>query len=82
MVPHMPTPDLIPTAEVAEIVGVSVATVNRWADKGRLRTAAQAPGTTGAPLFARPDVIRLAEERRKAVADQLRRLDSAAGRPA
>ena len=78
----MPTPDLIPTSEVAEIVGVSVATVNRWAESGRLRTAAQAPGPTGARLFARPDVLRLAKERRQKVAADLARLDAAAGRPA
>lgn len=75
-------PDLIPTSEVAEIVGVSVATVNRWADSGRLRTAARAPGPRGARLFTRPDVTRLAKERRAEVAADLAKLDAAAGRPA
>lgn len=74
--------DLIPTAEAAEIVGVSVTTVNRWADSGRLRTAAQAPGPRGARLFARPDVLAMAEERRRQVAADLAKLDAAAGRPA
>lgn len=78
----MPTLDLIPTAEVAEIVGVGVATVNRWAENGTLPTAARAPGPRGARLFARPDVLRIAEERRAKVADQLAQLDAAAGRPA
>ena len=80
--PPMQTADLIPTAEAAEIVGVSVATINRWADKGRLRTAAQAPGHTGARLFAHSDVMRLAKERRQKVAADLAKLDAAAGRPA
>ena len=75
--PTMQTADLIPTAEAAEIVGVSVATINRWADSGKLRTAVQAPGPTGARLFARPDVLAQAKERRQKVAAELARLDAA-----
>ena len=78
----MPTPDLIPTATAAEILDVGVATVNRWAESGKLPTAARAPGPRGARLFARPDVEALAAERRAEVAAQLAQLDAAAGRPA
>lgn len=49
-------PDLITTAEVAEILGKSVPTVNRWAAEGRLQPAQKLPGQRGAYLFRRADV--------------------------
>ena len=67
----MPTPDIIPTAEAAALVGVSVATINRWADKGKLPTIAQASGPTGARFFLRSDVATVAEKRRRALAAKL-----------
>lgn len=48
--------DLLTTAQVARILGVSVATVNRWADSGELPTAFKAPGLRGARLFHTTEV--------------------------
>lgn len=48
--------NLLTTAEVAEMTGWSVATVNRKALAGHLPTAAKAPGKRGARLFDRADV--------------------------
>lgn len=53
------TTDLLPTAEVARLCGVSVATVNRWADAERITPVAQAPGLRGARMFDRRDVALL-----------------------
>ena len=55
--------DLLTTAQVAEMTGLSVATVNRRADKGEIPVAAKAPGRRGARLFRREDVQALASER-------------------
>lgn len=57
-----PPPDLVGTAQAAEILGVSVATVNRWALSGRLEPVVEIPGRTGARLFLRSDVEELAGE--------------------
>jgi DNA-binding transcriptional MerR regulator len=48
--------DLLPTAEVAQLLGKSVATINRWATEGRLKPAVELPGETGARLYLRSDV--------------------------
>ena len=48
--------DLIGAAEAAEILGVSVATVNRMAANGTLPTAAKLHGRTGAHIFNRATV--------------------------
>jgi predicted site-specific integrase-resolvase len=48
--------DLIPTALAAEIHGVDVATINRWARAGRLPVAIKFPGKTGGNLYRRSDV--------------------------
>ena len=48
--------DLIPTAEAAEILGVSARTLNRWADAERIIPAVVGPGPKGARLFDRRDV--------------------------
>lgn len=45
--------NLLTTKEAADLLGVSVATINRWADKGDLTVAAKAPGLRGARLFRR-----------------------------
>lgn len=48
--------NLLTTAEVAALLGVSVATVNRRADKGELPVAFQAHGLRGARYFRREDI--------------------------
>lgn len=62
--------DLIPTTEAAVILGVSIATVNRWAaaETHPLKPRHELPGETGARLFSRRDVERLAAKRAKAAA--------------
>lgn len=60
----MPKNPLIPTAEVAQILGVDVRTVHRMADDRRLTPSMKIPGRTGAYLFDRADVERLAADRR------------------
>lgn len=60
--------ELVPTAEAAVIFGVSVKTVNRWASDGVLPCAVKLPGRTGAKLFRRTDVERLAIKRERALA--------------
>ena len=58
----MPTPDLIPTSEVARIYGCDVRTVHRLVARGRLTPSIKAPGKRGALLFRRGDVLALAVE--------------------
>ena len=53
----MPTPDLIPTSEVARIYGCDVRTVHRMVRDGRLEPAIRCPGKRGALLFRREDVF-------------------------
>lgn len=57
----MPKPDLVSAAEACQMVGVDRSTLLRWAKSGRLRPAMQVgSGKTGAYLFRRSDVKRLA----------------------
>lgn len=44
------------TAEAAELLRVHVATVNRWAQDGRLPPIQKLPGLRGPNLFRRADV--------------------------
>lgn len=46
-----PVTELLTTKEVAERLGVSVPTVIRRAQTGKLKVARQLPGATGAYLF-------------------------------
>lgn len=55
--------DLLSTAEAAAIVGVSVRTLNRMADDGRVVAAAKAPGLRGGYLYDPAEVERVALER-------------------
>ena len=51
----------ITTAEAAEILGRTVATVNRMVLIGRLKPVRKLPGKTGAYLFDRKAVEKLAK---------------------
>ena len=53
------SPDLLTTAQVANLLGKSVRTVNRMAEAGNLPPAIKVPGKTGAYLFHRADAERL-----------------------
>jgi len=53
--------EVLTTAEVAELLGLSVSTVNRLADAGKLRTARKFPGLRGARLYNRVDVEAIKE---------------------
>lgn len=55
-------PDLIPTSEVAELLGISVATVNRWALIGSIKPAIEIAGRTGARLYRRSDIEKILEQ--------------------
>lgn len=57
--------DLLNTKQAAEIIGESVSTVTRLANKGKLRVHVKVPGLRGAMLFRRSDVERLAAKRQK-----------------
>ena len=49
---------LITTAEVAQRLGVSIPTVNRWVRDGRLTPVQKLPGLRGANLFRAEDIER------------------------
>lgn len=57
---------LLTTSQVAALLKRDVTTVNRWAQSGRLRTAAKAPGIRGARLFDPDDIARLDAKQRAA----------------
>lgn len=59
----MPNPDLIPTADAAQILGCHVRTVHRFVESGDLKPAVRMPGLRGALMFRRADVERLAKRR-------------------
>ncbi len=61
----MSSSELLSTSEAARLLGVTVATVNRWAQTGALAPEHKLPGTTGARLFSRPDVEAFADSRKK-----------------
>ena len=44
-------PNLLPTADVAKLLGVSATTVTRMVKRGDLTPAAKTPGLRGAYLF-------------------------------
>ena len=57
---------VLTTAEVAEMTGKSVATINRWANAGTLPVAVQTPGLRGARLFRKSDVDKIGLPEREA----------------
>lgn len=45
--------ELLTTAQVNELYGWSITSINRWAASGELRSERKLPGLTGPRLFAR-----------------------------
>lgn len=60
--------DLITTAEVAELLRITVAWANKQAKRGLLPVAQKLPGATGAYLFRREDIDAEIERRTGAAA--------------
>ena len=58
-VPMANTDDLIPSKEVALLLGCGRSTLTRWVQEGRLKEAKKFAGPTGPRLFWRKDVERL-----------------------
>jgi len=58
--------ELITTAEVAQLLGITIAWTNKQAAKGRLPVAHKLPGLTGAYLFQRDEIEALASQRQSA----------------
>lgn len=54
--------NLLSTAEAAERIGVSVRTLNRMAEDGRIVPAAKAPGLRGGYLYDPAEVERVAAD--------------------
>ena len=67
------TTQLLTTKQVADRLGVSVATVNRWAREGALPVSVKAPGERGARLYRADEIERLRRS-----PDALERLKAAA----
>lgn len=55
-------PDLIGSAEAAELLGIDRGTLTRWVQAGRIDAYMELPGATGSRLFDRAVVQRLAAE--------------------
>lgn len=55
-----PGDDLITTAQVAELLNITVAWANKQAKAGRLPVAHKLPGLTGAYLFRRDEIEQIA----------------------
>ena len=64
----MPAADLITAEEAAAILGCSGRTVRRKAAAGHLTPIRKLPGDTGAWLYLRADVMRLAADQAEASA--------------
>ena len=56
-------PDLVTVAEAARMCEVSIVTVHRWIKAGELTPVMQLPGSTGAYLLSRVDVLTIRAER-------------------
>jgi predicted site-specific integrase-resolvase len=55
--------DLIGSIEAASILNVDRATFNRWVARGDVPVEVKFPGATGARMFRRIDVERVAKDR-------------------
>ena len=60
--------ELLTTAQVAELKGWSITSINRWVRDRKLPTAHKVPGKTGAHLFYRSTIEQFAADRSAAVA--------------
>ncbi len=70
MLRSMPDPDLLGTAEAAEIIGVERSTIAHWMAKGRIVAHLKLPGRTGAVVFERSEVERVRDEYRASLAPE------------
>lgn len=61
MTEHMHNSELIGTAEAADILGVSITTVNRWAVQGKINPATPSHNR-GARFYDRATIEHLAEQ--------------------
>lgn len=62
---HMPTApdaDLVGSIVICEQLGISRSTLTRWVNNGTAQPAMRLPGKTGAYLFTRTEVERLATQ--------------------
>jgi excisionase family DNA binding protein len=55
-------PDLVGSDEAARLIGINRATLTRWVQAGKITPLMKLPGITGAVLFHRRDVEKLAAE--------------------
>ena len=55
--------DWVSASDAADILGVDRSTLNEWARDGKITPLAKLPGRTGARIYARAEVERLARER-------------------
>lgn len=69
--------DLLPTAEVARLLGRDVSTINRMVTAGDLTPAVKGPGVRGAYLFHRADVDALRIQRQRELEAELAVLSGA-----
>lgn len=58
----------IVSAEACKILGIDRATLIRWVGTGTVKAATKLPGRTGAFLFNRSDIEKLAAKRAEATA--------------
>lgn len=56
--------ELLTSRQVAERLGTTVTTVNRWVQRGRLTPSLEVPGYKGARLFD-PDAVEALEKARQ-----------------
>lgn len=72
------TQSLLSSNEAAEALGVSVSTIIRWSQSGKLPATHRLPGQTGALLFERSAVRELVDQQAAEVAGRREMLDGAA----
>ena len=58
--------DLVGSVEASRIIGIPYTTFMRWVESGRITPVHVNPGPTGAKIFRRADVDKLASEKAEA----------------